>query len=135
MFSNVVFISSLVLLTLVGGFYGFSFWCTNKYCKIFANTNADLQVSFLSPLFSLTYLYHISNSLHRLLNIIYVQSTFCHFSCPHQCYGILVPKILDLFPIIDDIYYGRIFDRIRQTQTLCIPLIYKWICKCKFITL
>ncbi len=31
LFSNVVCISSLVHLTLVGGFCGFSFWCTNKY--------------------------------------------------------------------------------------------------------
>jgi hypothetical protein len=30
LFSSVVYISSLVFLTLVDGFYGFSFWCTNK---------------------------------------------------------------------------------------------------------
>ncbi len=42
LFSSVVYISSLVILSLVGGFYGFSFWCTNKYWKTFANTNADL---------------------------------------------------------------------------------------------
>jgi hypothetical protein len=41
LFSSVVFISSLVLSTLVGGFYEFSFLCTNKYRKIFANTKAD----------------------------------------------------------------------------------------------
>jgi hypothetical protein len=58
LFSSVVFISSLVLSTLVGGFYEFSFLCTNKYRKIFANTKADWQVSFLSPLLSLAYLYH-----------------------------------------------------------------------------
>jgi hypothetical protein len=29
LFSNVVYISSLVLLTLANGFYGFSFWCIN----------------------------------------------------------------------------------------------------------
>jgi len=39
--SSVVYISSLVLLTLVGGFCEFSFWCTNKYWKIFANTKAN----------------------------------------------------------------------------------------------
>jgi hypothetical protein len=55
---------------LASGFYGFSFQCTNKYWMIFANTKAYWQVSFLSPLFSLTYLYHRSNSLHKLLNII-----------------------------------------------------------------
>ncbi len=49
--------------TLVGGFYGFSFWCRNRCWKIFANTKVDWQVFFLSPLFSLTYLYHRSNSL------------------------------------------------------------------------
>ncbi len=58
LFSNVVCISSLVLLTLAGGLCGFSFWYTNIYWKIFANTKADWQVSFLTPLFSLTYLYH-----------------------------------------------------------------------------
>jgi len=31
LFSSLVCISSLVILTLVGGFYGFSFRCTNKY--------------------------------------------------------------------------------------------------------
>jgi hypothetical protein len=46
----------------------------------FANTKVDWQVSLLSPLFSLTYLYHLSNSLHKLLNIIYGQSTFYPFS-------------------------------------------------------
>jgi hypothetical protein len=30
-FSNVIYISSLVLLTLVGDFYGLSFCYTNKY--------------------------------------------------------------------------------------------------------
>jgi hypothetical protein len=79
MLSSVVYISSLILLTLVGGFYGFSFWCTNKYWKIFISTNVDWQVSFISPLFSLTYLYHWSNSLHILLNIICAQSTFYPF--------------------------------------------------------
>ncbi len=42
LFSNVVFISSLFLLTLASGFYGFSFQCTNKYWMIFANTKAYL---------------------------------------------------------------------------------------------
>jgi hypothetical protein len=41
LFSNVVYISSLILLTLVDGFCGFSFWCTNIYQKIFANTKAN----------------------------------------------------------------------------------------------
>jgi hypothetical protein len=31
LFSSVIYISSLVLLTLAGGFYGLSFWCTNRY--------------------------------------------------------------------------------------------------------
>ncbi len=35
-FSNATYISSLVLLTLACGFYGFSFQWTNKYFKIFA---------------------------------------------------------------------------------------------------
>jgi hypothetical protein len=76
LFSSVVYISSWVLLTLGGGFYGLSFWCTNTYWKIFANTNVDWHVS---PLFSLTYLYHLSNWLHKLLNIICAQSTCCPF--------------------------------------------------------
>jgi len=79
LFSNVVYISSLVLLTLVGGLCGFSFWCTNEYRKIFANTKVDWLVSFLSPLFSFTYLYHQFSSLHKLLNIICAQSTFFPF--------------------------------------------------------
>jgi hypothetical protein len=83
LFSSDVYIFSVVLLTLFGGFYGFSFLCTNKYWKIFANTKANWQVSFLSPLFSWTYLYHQSSSLHRLLNIICAQSTFYPFSTPH----------------------------------------------------
>jgi len=41
LFSNVVYISFVVILTLAGGFYGLSFWCTNKYWKIFANTKVD----------------------------------------------------------------------------------------------
>jgi hypothetical protein len=41
LFFNVVYISFLVLLTLVGGFCGFSFSCTNKYRKIFANTKVE----------------------------------------------------------------------------------------------
>jgi hypothetical protein len=57
-FSNATYISSLVLLTLACGFYGFSFWWINKYFKIFANIRVNRHVSFLSPLFSLTYLYH-----------------------------------------------------------------------------
>jgi hypothetical protein len=80
LFSSVVWISFLVLLSLVGGFYGFSFWCTNRYQKIFSNTNANWQVYLLSPLLSLTYFDHRSNSLHRLLNIFYAQFTFCPFS-------------------------------------------------------
>jgi hypothetical protein len=80
LFSSVVYISSLVLLTLASGFCGLSFWCTNKYWKIFANTKANWQVTFISPLFSLTYLYYLSNSLHKLLNIIFAQSTFYPFS-------------------------------------------------------
>jgi len=78
-FSSAIYISSLVILTLADGFCGLSFWCTNRYWKIFANTKANWQVSFLSPLLSLTYLYHLSNSLHKLLNIICAQSTFCPF--------------------------------------------------------
>jgi hypothetical protein len=64
---------------LVGKFCGFTFWCTNIYWMIFADTNVDWQVSFLSPLFSLAYLYHLSSSLHKLLNIMCAQSTFCPF--------------------------------------------------------
>jgi hypothetical protein len=60
-------------------FYGLSFLCTNKYWKIFANTKANWQISFWSPLFSSIYLYHLSNSLHRQLNIICAQSTFGPF--------------------------------------------------------
>ncbi len=41
LFSSDVFISSLDLLTLVAGLCGLSFWCTNRYWKIFANTKAD----------------------------------------------------------------------------------------------
>jgi hypothetical protein len=44
-FSNVIYISYLVFLTLANGFYGFTFWCTNKYY-----IKANWQVSFLSPL-------------------------------------------------------------------------------------
>jgi len=80
MFTSVVYISSLVVLTLASGFCGLSFWCTNKYWKIFANTKANWHIYFLSPLLSLTYLYHLSNSLHRLLNIICAQSTCYPFS-------------------------------------------------------
>jgi len=58
LFSSVVYISSLVLFTLATGFCGFSFWCTNRYWKTFANIKVDWHASFLSPLFSLTYLYH-----------------------------------------------------------------------------
>jgi hypothetical protein len=38
-----------------------------------------LQVPFLSPLCSLTYLYHLFSSLHKLLNIICAQSTYYPF--------------------------------------------------------
>jgi hypothetical protein len=55
---------------LANGFCGLSFWCINKYWKILSNTKANWHVYFLSPLFSLTYLYHLSRSLHRLLNRI-----------------------------------------------------------------
>ncbi len=48
LFSNNVCISSLILLILVSGFYEFSFWCTNIYQKIFANTKANWKV-FLIP--------------------------------------------------------------------------------------
>ncbi len=41
LFSNVVYISSLILFTLASGLYGLSFGCTNKYSNIFANTKAD----------------------------------------------------------------------------------------------
>jgi hypothetical protein len=64
---------------LVGGLCGFPFWCTNRYRKFFANTKVDWQVFFLSPLFSYTYVYHQSSSLHRLLNIICAQFTFFPF--------------------------------------------------------
>jgi hypothetical protein len=39
----------------------------------------DWHVSFLSPLFSLTYLYHWYWLLYKLLNIICTQSTFFFF--------------------------------------------------------
>ncbi len=39
--SSVVCISSLVLLTLVGGLCGLSFSCTNEYRKVFANIKVD----------------------------------------------------------------------------------------------
>jgi hypothetical protein len=67
-------------LTLACGFFGFSFWWTNRYLNIFTNIRVDWHVSFLSPLLSLTYLYHRSSSLHKLLYIICAQSTFFHFS-------------------------------------------------------
>jgi len=41
LFFSVVCIFSLVLKTLVGGFCGFSFSCTNKYRKIFVNTKVE----------------------------------------------------------------------------------------------
>jgi hypothetical protein len=105
---------------LVGGLCGFSFWCANRYRKMFAIIKANWQVSFLSPLFSLTYLYHWSNSLHRLLNIMCPIYLFPLFSF-HQCYNILVAKILNLFLLIIDIYNGRISNKVWHTQTLCIP--------------
>jgi hypothetical protein len=40
LFSSVVYISSLVFLTLAGALCGLSFWCTNKYWKFFANIKA-----------------------------------------------------------------------------------------------
>ncbi len=58
LFFSVICISSLVLLTLASRLCEFSFSCTNKYWKIFANTTPNWQVFFLSPLLSLTYLYH-----------------------------------------------------------------------------
>jgi hypothetical protein len=58
LFSNVACISYLVFLTLACGFCGFSFWWINRYLKIFAGIKANWHVSFLSSLFSLTYLYH-----------------------------------------------------------------------------
>jgi hypothetical protein len=108
--SNVVYISSLVLLTSVNGFCGFSFWCTNKCRKIFANIKANWHVSFLSPLLSLTYLYHRSSSLHKLLNTIVPNLPFALFY-PHQCYSILVVKIMYLFPLIFKKYNGRISNK------------------------
>jgi len=80
LFSNVAYISFVVFLTLACGFFGFSFWWTNRYLNIFTNIRVDWHVSFLSPLLSLTYLYHRSSSLHKLLYIICAQSTFFHFS-------------------------------------------------------
>jgi hypothetical protein len=56
---------------LAGGLCGFSFWCTNRYWNFFTNTKANWHVYFISPLFSLTYLYHWSSPLHKLLNIVY----------------------------------------------------------------
>jgi hypothetical protein len=61
-------------LTLDCGFYGFSFWWTNKYLKIFVKIRVDWYVSFLPPLFSLTYLYHQSSSSHKLLYIICIHN-------------------------------------------------------------
>jgi hypothetical protein len=40
LFSNVAYISSLVLLTLTCGFCGFPFWWTNRYLKILASIKA-----------------------------------------------------------------------------------------------
>ncbi len=74
LFFNAAYISSLVLLTLDCGFYGFSFWWTNKYLKIFVKIRVDWYVSFLPPLFSLTYLYHQSSSSHKLLYIICIHN-------------------------------------------------------------
>ncbi len=41
LFSNVLCISSLVILTLAYGFCGFSFWWTNKYLNFFASIKAN----------------------------------------------------------------------------------------------
>jgi len=70
---NVACMSFLVLLTLVCGFYGL-FFVEFFLKKIFAKIRADWHVSFLSPLVSLTCLYHWSNLLHKLLYIICTQS-------------------------------------------------------------
>jgi hypothetical protein len=40
-FSNVIFISSLIHFTLVSSFYGFSFWGTNRYLKNFGSIKAN----------------------------------------------------------------------------------------------
>jgi hypothetical protein len=40
-FSNVVYIFSLVLFTLAYGFHGFPFWWTNRYFRIFACIKAN----------------------------------------------------------------------------------------------
>jgi hypothetical protein len=40
-FSIVIYIFFFILLTLACGFYGFSFWRTNKYLNFFANIKAD----------------------------------------------------------------------------------------------
>jgi hypothetical protein len=41
LFSNVTYISFLIILTLACGFCGFSFWWTNKYLKIFVSIKVD----------------------------------------------------------------------------------------------
>jgi hypothetical protein len=72
--------------------------------KDFCQYQGRLTCVLLSPLFSLTYLYHRSSSLHKLLYIIYAQSTFCLFFCPHQCNGIHVVKIHHLFSLMNHQY-------------------------------
>ncbi len=58
-----------------------------------------------------------------------------HHFCSHQCNNIIVAKILDFLPLINDRYKCKIFDRMSQTQTLCIPFIYRKICRYKSTTL
>ncbi len=134
LFSNVACISSLVFLTLACGFCGFSFWWTNIYLQIFANIRASWHVS-LSRLSSLTYFYHQSSSLHKLLYIICARSTFFPFFCLHQCDGILIVKICHFISLINHKYDCKVFHEVWQTQTFCIPLISCRICGCNFTIL
>jgi hypothetical protein len=63
---------------LVCGFFGLFFCWKKKYLKIFVKIEVNWHVS-LFPLFSLTYLYHWSSLLHKLLNIICAQFSFFPF--------------------------------------------------------
>ncbi len=118
LFSNVSYISFLILLTLACGFYGFSFWWTNKYLTIFASIKVDWHVSFLSPLFSLTYLYHWSNSLHKVIYMIYAQSTFSPFFALINVMTFLLLKYVTFFFDKSQIWLQGIWQNMANPNSL-----------------
>jgi hypothetical protein len=98
------------------------------YLNNLSKTNAKWQISFLSsyfpPICIFSFIFvHISNSLHKLLNIIYAQSTSIPSSIFMNVNAFFIVHVIHLLLLVNHRYKYKVSNVNLQFTLLNIPLV------------